>query len=180
MTLKKNVFASDEMLDNKEATRQRQIEKMLELDKEKEQLLSTIEASKKNFRLQRADNASKRRLKSEILVPLIAEAAKITGIGRACKAVGMKISTYYRYLKPKPPSAKRVYASSPVAEILKQEVLALLEQERFSGCSPYKIFATLKEEGKFVCSVTTIYRIRRVLESSLQTPTETLDEIMSD
>ena len=55
--MKKNEFAPDEMFDNKEATRQRQIKKMLELDKEKEQLLSTIEASKKNFGLQRTDKA---------------------------------------------------------------------------------------------------------------------------
>ncbi len=162
--MKKNKSVYDQTLDNNE----------------NEILLKTIDFQKKNFALQRADKANERRLKTELLIPLITEAAKIIGIERACVAVGIDTSTYYRYLKPKPISAKKVYAPSPESEELRREVLALFQQDRFSGCSPRNIFATLKEEGRFVCSVSTLYRIRRVLESSLQTPTETLDEITSN
>ena len=45
----------------------------------------------------------------------------------------------------------------PAAE--RQHVLAVLNDERFADLPPAEVYATLLDEGKFVCSIRTMYRI---------------------
>jgi putative transposase len=48
-----------------------------------------------------------------------------------------------------------------LSEAERREVLALLTQERFCDQSPAEVFATLLDEGRYLCSERTMYRILR-------------------
>jgi putative transposase len=41
----------------------------------------------------------------------------------------------------------------------REEVLALLHEERFQNCAPAAIYAALLDEGRYLCSIRTMYRI---------------------
>ena len=56
---------------------------------------------------------------------------------------------------PGPP--RRVPRALPPAE--RQQVLALLNDDRFADLPPAEVYATLLDEGKFVCSIRTMYRV---------------------
>lgn len=92
------------------------------------------------------------------------ELSSSVGSGAACKAFGMPKATYHRRLKPKtvaaqPPkprrSPRRLTAEERVA------VLATLHSDRFVDGSPSQVYATLLDDGVFLCSISTMYRILR-------------------
>jgi len=68
-------------------------------------------------------------------------------------------ATYYRWRKPaeRLPVARRVPRALPPEE--RRQVLALLNDDRFAEQPPAEVYATLLDEGKFVCSIRTMYRI---------------------
>lgn len=76
-------------------------------------------------------------------------------------AVGMPRSTYYRLLKP---LQERAVKSRPrpqrmLSENERQVVIAVLHEDRFIDKAPAEIYATLLDEGIYLCSVRTMYRI---------------------
>jgi putative transposase len=95
------------------------------------------------------------------------------GIVAACDHLGVSRSTLYRnrpiFDRPRPrvdnsaveltvppPSTRQARALSP-GEC--SETLEILHQERFQDCAPAAIHATLLDEGRYVCSPRTMYRI---------------------
>lgn len=86
----------------------------------------------------------------------------------ACQAVGLSLATFYRQTAPELPSA---CATAPrvsqralsVGE--RAGVLAVLNSERFMDRAPAEVFATLLDEGRFLCSERTMYRILAAEES---------------
>src|SRR5574337_1023486 len=69
-------------------------------------------------------------------------------------------ATYYRWQHPPasgPATPRRVPRALPPAE--RQQVLALLNDDRFADLAPAEVYATLLDEGKYVCSIRTMYRI---------------------
>jgi len=84
-------------------------------------------------------------------------------VGRkaACEALTVPRATFYRHMGPKPPQ-KQKSRPAPVLALTKQEratVVGLLHSERFQDKSPRQVFATLLDEGRYLCSVRTMYRI---------------------
>ena len=85
-----------------------------------------------------------------------------TGIRPACEALGVARSTYYRRraaqvtTKPRRPRPKPARA---LAVDERQDVLSLLHSERFMDRSPGQVVATLLDEGHYLCSERTMYRI---------------------
>lgn len=73
----------------------------------------------------------------------------------------MSRSSYYRLRKAAESKGKRTRPSSPralsVAE--KQEVLAVLHEDRFIDKAPSEVYAALLDEGRYLCSIRTMYRI---------------------
>jgi putative transposase len=45
----------------------------------------------------------------------------------------------------------------PPAE--RQQIVALLNDDRFAELPPAEVYATLLDEGKFLCSIRTMYRV---------------------
>ncbi len=89
--------------------------------------------------------------------------ANDVGIQPACQALGVSRAGYYRACRPSPfPRRKpqsRPAPSRALREGEKQTVLDLLHSERFVDTAPQEIYATLLDEGKYHCSIRTMYRI---------------------
>ena len=83
-------------------------------------------------------------------------------VKKACQALGIPRASYYYYQKCKKAlSCERVYSAPPLAlsEQEQQAVLAILHNERFLDKAPHEIYATLLDEGTYLCSTRTMYRI---------------------
>ena len=98
----------------------------------------------------------------------IAELAPILGTRAACAALGRSRATYYRRHRQSPPPPRQPRAPTPQPRVLSQteraEVLGLLHEERFVDQAPATIYATLLDEGRYVCSVPTMYRVLRAAD----------------
>jgi putative transposase len=98
----------------------------------------------------------------------IAELVPILGKRAACAALGRSRASYYRHHRQSPLPAQQPRAPRPQPRALSQaerdEVLAILHQERFVDQAPASIYATLLDEGRYVCSVPTLYRVLRAAD----------------
>ncbi len=81
------------------------------------------------------------------------------GVRPACWALGLARATYYRLqsLRPKLRAVGRHPRALSAEE--RQEVLRVLNAERFCDQAPAEVYATLLDEGQYVCSERTMYRI---------------------
>ena len=95
----------------------------------------------------------------------IVELAPSIGTRAACAALGRARASYYRRHRQSPPPPRPSRAPRPQPRALSQperaEVLGILHQERFVDQAPATIYATLLDEGRYVCSVPTMYRVLR-------------------
>jgi putative transposase len=90
------------------------------------------------------------------------------GIEPACAALGVARASYYRQrplLGPSPVAQFPVEClarPTPARALCAEERLtlrAVLNSERFQDCSPAAVNAALLDEGQYLCSVRTMYRI---------------------
>ena len=80
------------------------------------------------------------------------------GVGALCAALNVPRATYYRNVGHTPPGARPTPARKlSVAE--RQQVLDVLHEPRFVDRAPGEIYAQLLDEGKYICSERTMYRI---------------------
>ncbi len=98
----------------------------------------------------------------------IADLAPVLGKRAACAALGRSRATYYRRHRQTPPPSRPARAPRPQPRALshaeRDEVLGILHQERFVDQAPATIYATLLDEGRYVCSVPTMYRVLRAAD----------------
>jgi putative transposase len=73
----------------------------------------------------------------------------------------MPRSTYYRISKPieEKPKVPRPKSRRALSADERQQVLDVLHEERFVDKAPAQIYATLLDEGIYLCSISTMYRI---------------------
>ncbi len=84
------------------------------------------------------------------------------GRAAACRALQVPRASLYRHLQPSEPAAPPAARPSPpraLAPAERQQVLDVLHAERFRDKAPPEVFATLLDEGTYLCSVRTMYRI---------------------
>ncbi len=83
----------------------------------------------------------------------------------ACRAFGVPRSSFYRRRRPYESKAATRIAARAVRRRLSAEeraaVLATLNSERFADASVSEVYATLLDEGLYLCSISTMYRILR-------------------
>lgn len=89
------------------------------------------------------------------------ELAPEVGIAAACKAMSVPRASLYRSLRPR---AERVHAPRPrparaLSAAETARVLDVLNSERFADKSPAEVYATLLDEGTYLCSLRTMYRV---------------------
>jgi len=79
----------------------------------------------------------------------------------ACRQLGVPRSSYYRSKRPKPEPTPptRTKPVRALSEAERSEVRLLLNSDRFCDRSPRQVYATLLDEGCYVCHWRTMYRI---------------------
>src|SRR5216684_2059885 len=96
---------------------------------------------------------------------VIGDLAAVIGTRAACAALGRSRATYYRRHRrsPTPPRPSRTRATQPraLSGAERAEVLGVLHHERFVDQAPASIYANLLDEGRYLCSVPTMYRVLR-------------------
>jgi putative transposase len=96
----------------------------------------------------------------------VSELVPIVGAAAACQAVGQPRSSWYRRHRrsPAPPRQPRP-APRPQPRALsaaeQAQVLEVLHAERFWDAAPATVYATLLDEGSYLCSPSTMYRLLR-------------------
>lgn len=86
------------------------------------------------------------------------ELAPQMGVAPLCEAIGLSRATLYRHRRPRQ-DARRVTPARALSEPERQEVLQVLHSERFVDAPPAQVHATLLEEGNYLCSPRTMYRL---------------------
>jgi len=82
------------------------------------------------------------------------------GVGPSCAALGLCRATYYRRLRPgKDLDKPRPRPARALSDWERREVLKYLHSERFVDKAPAEIQAILLDEGIYLCSLRTMYRI---------------------
>lgn len=90
----------------------------------------------------------------EQLTPLV-------GTRPACRALGAAVSTVYRHRHPTAPKPRkpRQIPARALSGPERHAVLEVLCCERFVDVSPQEVYATLLDEGSYLCSQRTMYRV---------------------
>ena len=89
----------------------------------------------------------------------VEELSSTSGTLPACRALGVARATQYRYragpteVRPRRPSPRALAAGES------QAVLELLHSERFVDQAPAAVYAALLDEGCYLCSPRTMYRL---------------------
>ena len=81
---------------------------------------------------------------------------------RACELVGRSRASHYRAKNPPPPPAP-ASVPKPQPRALREDeraaVLGVLHSDRFIDSAPAEVYATLLDEGIYLASVSTMYRL---------------------
>lgn len=87
----------------------------------------------------------------------------LLGTRCACLAVGRSRATHYRLRRPPrvTPRATRPAPPNKLADTEVDAVLSVLRSERFVDCSPAQVYFTLLDEGSYLASESTYYRLLR-------------------
>ena len=91
----------------------------------------------------------------------VAEVEPLLGTAPACRALGASRASLYRRRTP-PPVRERRPRPAPARALSpgeREAVLAQLHSERFVDCSPAAVWATLLDEGTYLASERTMYRL---------------------
>jgi putative transposase len=83
----------------------------------------------------------------------------IVGIVAACVALCVSRASYYRAQKPKAQPKPRPKPPRALGDDERARVLALLDSEPFMDLAPAQVYAKLLEDGEYVCSTRTMYRV---------------------
>ena len=100
-----------------------------------------------------------------IIDQAIDELAPVIGTRAACAALGHSRATYYRRHRRSParprPTRERAVQPRALSYTERAEVLSVLHQERFVDQAPASVYANLLDDGRYLCSVPTMYRLLR-------------------
>ncbi len=89
------------------------------------------------------------------------ELTPLVGTRPACRALGAAPATIYRRRRPPEPTPHRPRAASAraLSDVEREAVLGELHSERFVDSSPAQLWATLLDEGRYLASQRTMYRL---------------------
>jgi putative transposase len=97
------------------------------------------------------------------------EIAPEIGIVAACRGLGVARATFYRAQRPvSVPQAKVPRASSPRTLSVPEQhtILEVLHEPAYVDLSPRTVFALLLDEGRYLASVSTFYRLLRASDET--------------
>ena len=86
--------------------------------------------------------------------------APLVGIVALCAAMALSRATFYRRRAPKlAGESRRKTPARALSSDERQAVLAALHDPRFVDLAPAEVYASLLDEGKYLCSERTMYRV---------------------
>jgi putative transposase len=98
----------------------------------------------------------------------IAELAPAVGVRAACDVLGAAQAGYYRRHRQTPPPQRPDpighrdrHQPRALSEAERQAILDQLHSDRFVDVSPTEVWATLLDEGVYLGSISTFYRLLR-------------------
>ena len=87
----------------------------------------------------------------------------VVGVRRACQDLSIPRSSLYRRRRKRdlspPPARGRRSSARRLKDEERSAVLACLHEERFQDCSPAQVYASLLDDGRYHCSIRTMYRL---------------------
>ena len=89
----------------------------------------------------------------------MAELGPRLGIALTCAALGLPRATYYRRRRPDSAPAPRPRSARALSPDEHAAVLARLHEPRFVDLAPAEVYATLLDEGEYLCSERAMYRV---------------------
>ena len=92
----------------------------------------------------------------------VAELSPVVGTAAACRTLGVSRATLYRDRQPRPPLRVLAPRPRPARALSDGEQRALLEvlhSPRFVDAAPEQVYATLLDEGVYLASSRTMYRL---------------------
>jgi putative transposase len=91
------------------------------------------------------------------------ELEPLAGTAGACRAVGRSRASHYRRDRPAlcGPPAPRPTPPNALSPLERQAVLDMLHSDRFADRAPAQVWATLLDEGSYLGSESTMYRLLR-------------------
>ena len=92
-------------------------------------------------------------------MPAVNDLSLAVGTARACDALGLARASYYRGLQPQLPARERPTPERALSAAERQVVLDTLHSEAFVDKAPAEVWATLLDQGTYLCSPRTMYRI---------------------
>jgi putative transposase len=90
---------------------------------------------------------------------IVTEQKATLGVAPVCQALAVPRASYYRWRTPQErvPGVRRVPRALAPEE--RERILAVLNDDRFAERPPAEVYATLLDEGKYLCSIRTMYRV---------------------
>ena len=89
----------------------------------------------------------------------VGENRRGAGIASLCAALGVPRSSFYRWQRPRPPADSKRPSPRALTFQERQQVLEVLHDPRFVDLAPAEVYATLLDEGRYLCSERTMYRL---------------------
>ena len=93
----------------------------------------------------------------------VEQLAQDVGTSKACDALDVSRASLYRrrnrHAEPARDAAPKRSSSRALLESEREQVRQTVYSERFMDKSPYQVYATLLDDGEYLCSVRTMYRI---------------------
>jgi len=91
----------------------------------------------------------------------VEQLAPVIGTRPACRALGAAPATIYRRRNPPPPrpARPRPRPAKALTDAERRALLAELCSERFVDSAPAQVYATLLDEGRYLASERTMYRV---------------------
>src|SRR5208282_1917553 len=96
-------------------------------------------------------------------IALAKDLVPITGIRSACRVLTVSRATCYRALTAKPIKTKmlRISTGRQLSQAERDNILVILSSPEFVDKAPTEVYATLLDQGIFLCSISSMYRILR-------------------
>jgi putative transposase len=92
-------------------------------------------------------------------MPLVQSHRAQLGVAACCRALGLARSSYYRALLPQHCPHPRRQSHRALSQSQRQQVLDTLRSDRFVDQAPAQVVATLLDQGSYLCSERTMYRV---------------------
>ena len=115
----------------------------------------------------------------------VAQIGPRLGIAPTCAALGLPRATYYRRRRPARAVPPRRRSPRALGEAERAAVLEQLHTPRFVDLAPGEVYATLLDEGRYLCSERTMYRVLaahaevRERRAQLRHPTYAAPELLA-